>query len=538
MKDVYRAAQGSGIHPREASRHHTESCSQVLEQALEKARIGVTEIDLVAYSAGPGLGPCLRVGAVLARTLGSYYQRPIVPTNHAIGHIELGKFLCHLEDPLVLIVSGGHTALTAKIGADWKIFGETLDLTLGQLIDQFGRFLGLSSPAGPEIEQLALNGKETLESDESLVALPYTIKGNDVSYSGLLSAAKELFSRKNTRREALCYALQEVAFSILAEATERALAFTDKTELLVTGGVAANQRLSALISSMCSARGVKAGVIPRQYAGDCGSQIALAGFLFYKSSPNHAKAEQAFVRQSWRIDQITLESEAPTLPESVPPQEFRPNIGAEAKIDLIVWHGRNVVRKIRVPKAYRNEKLDQWLREKRTREEAEILHRAKLSGVECPLLYFVDPVKMELYLEYIEGVLLRNLELCGRVKNSPDDLVLTNCYDLLGKYAAKLHRDHIIHGDLTTRNVVHTNNGRLVLIDFGLSFISERIEDQAEDLHLLKQALKSTTTEGRAKTAFEIVLGGYRIEAGSKLTDRLQSQIKEIERRGRYARVD
>jgi Kae1-associated kinase Bud32 len=537
VKDVYKAQAGSGIHPREASRHHVDNCSKVLEQALDNARIRVSDIDLVAYSAGPGLGPCLRVGAVVARTLGSYYQRPVIPTNHAIGHIELGKFLCNLDDPLVLIVSGGHTALAAKVGRDWKIFGETLDLTLGQLIDQMGRFIGLSSPAGAQIEQLSLNGKIGSEGHDYLTLLPYTIKGNDVSYSGLLSAAKELYSEKKIGCELMCYILQEVAFSILAEATERALAFTDKTELLVTGGVAANQRLGAIMNSMCTSRGVTSGIIPRQYAGDCGSQIALAGFTFYQSAPNQTRPEQALVRQSWRIDQVTLQAEEPISQEPTMSPQFRPSIGAEASIELIVWHGISVIRKDRLPKAYRDKNLDAWLRRKRTREEAEILYRAKLMGVECPKLYFADPERTELYLEYVEGILLRDLELLHGVKTG-DDSLLSDCYELLGKYAARLHNGNIIHGDLTTRNLIHSNNKKLVLIDFGLSFVSERTEDKAEDLHLLKQALRSITTERRAKAAFEIVLGGYRTEAGSKVTNRIQLQISEIERRGRYARVD
>jgi N6-L-threonylcarbamoyladenine synthase len=305
-KAVYKAPEGSGIHPREASRHHVEKCNAVLEKALSKAKTGVNEIDFVAYSAGPGLGPCLRVGAVVARTLATYYGKPIVPTNHAIGHIELGKFLCNLNDPMVLLISGGHTALTAQLKSDWRIFGETLDLTLGQLVDQLGRFMGLSSPAGPKIEHLAGLGGKKPESDEAVLAFPYTIKGNDVSYSGLLSAAKEVLTRRVLSPELVAFGIQEVAFSILAEATERALSFTGKGELLVTGGVAANQRLSQMLGSMCKARGVKAGVIPKEFAGDCGAQIAIAGFTFYNSSKYPTNVENAFVRQSWRIDQVSL----------------------------------------------------------------------------------------------------------------------------------------------------------------------------------------------------------------------------------------
>ncbi len=278
-----------------------EVCPQVIQAAIDKAGVRVYEVDFIAYSAGPGLGPCLRVGAVAARSLASYFDKEIVPVNHAIGHIELGKFLAGLQDPLVLLISGGHTAIAAGGAEGWKIYGETLDLTIGQLLDQLGRHFGLSSPAGPKIEALAFQYKY---DEGKIPVLPYTIKGNDVSYSGLLSAAKDADMR-GVSREALCFSVQETAFAALAEATERALSFTDKAELLVTGGVAANQRLSRMLQNMCDARGVKLGIIPKEFAGDCGTQIAAAGFLFWKNGWS-VKAQEAFVRQSWRIDRVNF----------------------------------------------------------------------------------------------------------------------------------------------------------------------------------------------------------------------------------------
>ncbi|MGA2876419.1 MAG: KEOPS complex N(6)-L-threonylcarbamoyladenine synthase Kae1 [Nitrososphaerales archaeon] len=301
-KDVYKAPEGAGIHPREASRHHVETSSGVVESALREAHVGIADLDFIAYSAGPGLGPCLRVGAVVARSLADYFDKPIVPTNHAIGHIELGRKLLGLRDPLVLLISGGHTLIAARTLQGWRIFGETLDLTLGQLLDQLGRRFGLSSPAGPKIEALAAAHKNPNE----ILDLPYVIKGNDVSYSGLLSAAKDLYTQGYSK-ESVSFSTQEFSFSILTEATERALAFTDKQELLVTGGVAANLRLAGMLQKMCDSRGVKLGVIARQYAGDCGSQIGAAGFLFYENG--HAvKPQDAFIRQSWRIDRVQLPS--------------------------------------------------------------------------------------------------------------------------------------------------------------------------------------------------------------------------------------
>lgn len=305
-KDVYKAPEGSGIHPRWASRHHVEVCSDVIGKSLEKAQMKASELDFIAYSAGPGLGPCLRVGAVAARSLASYFGKEIVPVNHAIGHIELGKFLGGLRDPLVLLISGGHTAITARSPEGWRIYGETLDLTLGQLLDQLGRHFGLSSPAGPKIETLALAFDR---KKGKMPILPYSIKGNDVSYSGLLSAAKDSFS-SGEPKESVSYSVQETAFAELTEATERALSFTGRSELLVTGGVAANQRLSSMLRTMCAPRGVKLSVIPKQYAGDCGTQIAAAGFLFWKNGCS-VKPYKAFVRQSWRIDRVEVSMTKP-----------------------------------------------------------------------------------------------------------------------------------------------------------------------------------------------------------------------------------
>ena len=148
VRKIYRPSNGEGIHPREASRHHIENSSSVLSECLKDAKISIKDLDLISYAAGPGLGPCLRVGAVVARSLASFYKIPIYPVNHAIGHIELGKLLTGASNPLVLLVSGGHTMLLAFLDKQWRVFGETLDITLGQLLDQFGRSLGFASPCG------------------------------------------------------------------------------------------------------------------------------------------------------------------------------------------------------------------------------------------------------------------------------------------------------------------------------------------------------------------------------------------------------
>ncbi len=185
--------------------------------------------------------------------------------------------------------------LLAFSNKKWRVFGETLDITLGQLLDQFGRSIGFASPCGKKIEELA-------ERNHNYIPLPYSVKGNDVSFSGLLSATKAIV---NKGVEAACYSLQETAFAMICEATERALAFTKKKELMIVGGVAANKRLSAMLTSICKRQNCKFFVVPPKFAGDCGSQIAWLGLL-EASVKKGTGLKNTFVKQSWRLDTVKV----------------------------------------------------------------------------------------------------------------------------------------------------------------------------------------------------------------------------------------
>jgi len=295
VKSVYTPPEGSGIHPREASRHHAEKAASVIEEALRAAGMKTRDLSFIAYSAGPGLGPCLRVGATVARALASYFNLSLVPVNHAVGHIEVAILEAGFSDPLVLLVSGGHTLISAHSKGRWRIFGETLDITIGQLLDQFGRAAGFASPAGRRIEELA-------ESAKRYINLPYTVKGNDVQFSGLLTAAKKLLSSGESLED-LAYSIQETGFAMLCEVTERALAFTEKRELLVTGGVAANRRLCEMLNAVASRHNARFGAVSSKYAGDCGAQIAWTGLLAYCAGVS-IPVEKSIIRQSWRLDSV------------------------------------------------------------------------------------------------------------------------------------------------------------------------------------------------------------------------------------------
>ncbi|MEM3695241.1 MAG: KEOPS complex N(6)-L-threonylcarbamoyladenine synthase Kae1 [Candidatus Bathyarchaeia archaeon] len=289
-----------GIHPREAARHHAEKASQVLEEALKKAEIKAKDLSIIAFSQGPGLGPCLRTGATIARALAYYLRVPLVGVNHCIAHIEIGKLKTGAKDPVTLYVSGGNTIVAAFDSGRYRVFGETLDVALGNCIDVFAREAGLKQkegmPFGAVVEKLAAKG-------ERLVPLPYTVKGMDASFSGLLTAAVNLLKSKKHRLEDLCYSLQETAFSMVTEITERALAHTEKKEVLLTGGVAANKRLQSMIKAIAEEHDARFCVVPSEFAVDNGAMIAWTGMLAYKHGIL-TPIEQSFVKLRWRLEEV------------------------------------------------------------------------------------------------------------------------------------------------------------------------------------------------------------------------------------------
>lgn len=289
-----------GIHPREAARHHAEVAGKVIVEAFEKAKIRPKQVEAVAFSQGPGLGPCLRTGATAARALASYLQVPLIGVNHQLAHIEIGKFTTGAKDPVTLYVSGGSTIVAAFEEGRYRVFGETLDIAVGNCLDVFARQAGLrqkvGAPFGALVEDLASRGK-------AFVSLPYTIKGMDLSFSGLLTAATDLVRKRKHRLEDVCFSLQEVAFSMLTEVTERALAHTEKSEILLTGGVAANKRLQAMLKTIADEHDVRFNVVAKEYALDNGAMIAWTGVLAYKHGIK-VPIEKSVVKLKWRLDEV------------------------------------------------------------------------------------------------------------------------------------------------------------------------------------------------------------------------------------------
>jgi N6-L-threonylcarbamoyladenine synthase len=299
-KATYVPPPGRGIHPREAAQHHGEAAPAVLDRLLTQSRVDVEAIRVIAFSAGPGLGPSLRTGATIARALAVWLETPLVPVHHAIGHIELACLTTGALNPLTVLASGGHTTITAFSDGFWRVFGETEDITLGSLLEKFAREVGLARPGdwgAASVEDLA-------EKGEQFIDLPYVVKGNDVSYSGLLTAAVRAY-QEGTRIEDLCHSLQEVAFAMLTEAVERALAHTEHHELLLTGGVAANQRLRRMLELIARDHDARFYVIPREYSGDCGAQIAWTGIRAYQAGVQ-VNVEESRVKPRWRLDAVPV----------------------------------------------------------------------------------------------------------------------------------------------------------------------------------------------------------------------------------------
>ena len=301
VRDSYIPPYGKGIHPAEAARHHALKMRETILKAIKQAKIKLKDINLIAFAQGPGMGPCLRTGAVAARTLALTLNKPLVGVNHLVAHIELGKLVTGTIDPVVLVVSGGTTALVALAEKRYRILGETLDIAIGNCFDRFAREVGLHDPKhpwpGPMFDKVASKGTKYIE-------LPYTVKGMDLSFSGLLTAALKKVE-EGYRIEDVAYSLQETALAMLTEVTERALAHTGKKELLLTGGFARNVRLQNMLKAMVEDRDGTFHVTPSEYASDNGVMIAWLGILAYKHGIT-TKIEESYVKQRWRIEEVEI----------------------------------------------------------------------------------------------------------------------------------------------------------------------------------------------------------------------------------------
>ena len=226
----------------------------LVQQALAEAGVTPSDIAAVAYTKGPGMGGPLVSCAVAARALSLLWRVPLLPVNHCVGHIEMGRLVTGAVDPVVLYASGGNTQVIAYSKQRYRIFGETIDVAVGNALDRFARLVGLPNDPAPgyNIEQEAKKGVK-------LIPLPYVVKGMDVAMSGLLSAVEEAAPRLLKSGEAtvadLCFSMQETVFAALVEITERAMAHVGAPDVLIVGGVGCNVRLQEMMGTMAAERG-------------------------------------------------------------------------------------------------------------------------------------------------------------------------------------------------------------------------------------------------------------------------------------------
>jgi N6-L-threonylcarbamoyladenine synthase len=284
-----------GIHPREASQHHSDSIPDLISKVF--SNVSPEEVDLIAFSQGPGMGPCLRIVATAARLISLKLKKPLVGVNHCLAHVEVGRWRTQAENPVVLYVSGGNTQIIARRGNYYRVFGETLDIGIGNGIDKLARHMGLKHPGGPRIEKLAESGREYHE-------LPYVVKGMDLSFSGLVTAAQRLYDNK-VRMEDVAFSFQETAFAMLTEVTERALAYLNLDEALLVGGVGANKRLQGMLRTMCKDRNAKFFCPPNELMGDNGAMIAYTGLLMYRHG-YETRVEDSAVKPDFRIEDVEV----------------------------------------------------------------------------------------------------------------------------------------------------------------------------------------------------------------------------------------
>lgn len=291
-KDVFTTEKG-GMIPNEVAEHHKKVAETVLNQAIKKANIKLNEIDVISFSQGPGLDPALWQGQKFALNLSKKLNKPLIGVNHCVAHLEIGK-LTGAKDPVLLYASGANTQIIAYEAKKYRIFGETLDQGVGNVLDSFARYIGLGFPGGPKIAELANKGKKLIE-------LPYNVKGMDVNFGGILTKCKQLYDKKENIND-ICFSLQETIFAMLVEVAERAMAHTNKNELLLGGGVACNKRLQEMCKIMCKERNAKCFIPDNSLLVDNAAMIAYLGLIEHKAGVKTTTE----IKPHWRTDQVEV----------------------------------------------------------------------------------------------------------------------------------------------------------------------------------------------------------------------------------------
>jgi len=310
IRHTYITPPGEGFQPRDTALHHREWVLKVINDCLTTACVSISEVNCICYTKGPGMGAPLQSVALVARTLSLLFGKPLVGVNHCIGHIEMGREITGAQNPVVLYVSGGNTQVIAYSRQRYRIFGETLDIAVGNCLDRFARVINLSNDPSPgyNIEQEAKKGKK-------LLPLPYTTKGMDISLSGVLTSTEAYTTDRRFRYLSdaegediitpadLCFSLQETIFAMLVEITERAMAHIGSREVLIVGGVGCNERLQEMMGIMAQERGGQVFATDERFCIDNGIMIAQAGLLSFRMGHETVLAKSTCT-QRFRTDEV------------------------------------------------------------------------------------------------------------------------------------------------------------------------------------------------------------------------------------------
>ncbi|CAH7669602.1 glycoprotease family-domain-containing protein [Phakopsora pachyrhizi] len=322
LRKTYITPPGHGFQPSDTARHHREHIVGLLNESLAMVNLMVQDLDCICFTQGPGMGSPLQTGALVARTLSLMFDIPLVGVNHCVGHIEMGRLITQSPNPVVLYVSGGNTQVLAYSNQRYRIFGETLDIAVGNCLDRFARVIGLSNDPSPgyNIEQGAKLGKK-------LVPLPYTTKGMDIALGGILTKAEEYTKDQRFRSNQdlsaeisddddndddsftandLCFSLQETIYAMLVEITERAMAHVGSDEVLIVGGVGCNERLQRMMAVMAEERKGKVFATDERFCIDNGIMIAHTGLLQFRMG-FRTPLEESACTQRFRTDEVLVD---------------------------------------------------------------------------------------------------------------------------------------------------------------------------------------------------------------------------------------
>lgn len=323
VRHTYISPPGEGFLPKDTAIHHKKWIIPLIKRAFDESGMLPEELACICFTQGPGMGGPLRSVALAARTLSLLWNKPLVGVNHCVGRklvprfsinidIEMGREITGADNPVVLYVSGGNTQVIAFAEQHYRIFGETLDIAVGNCLDRFARTLNISNDPSPgyNIEQAAKRGS-------TFVDLPYAVKGMDCSFSGLLASVDGLardmgkgkqilgVDGKVATQDDLCFSLQEIVFAMLVEITERAMAHVGSEQVLIVGGVGCNERLQEMMGLMARDRGGHVYATDERFCIDNGIMIAHAGLLAYTHG-QRTRLEESQCTQRFRTDEVLV----------------------------------------------------------------------------------------------------------------------------------------------------------------------------------------------------------------------------------------